>query len=59
MFTFYWKNEFFIGQSTKRISVKTGFEELKKSKKILVKKILGDPQNFGGYFLPNFSSRRR
>ena len=37
-----------IGQSTKIFSVKTGFEEVKKSKQNLVKKIFGDPRNFCG-----------
>ena len=32
MFTFFWENKFLIGQSTNIFSVKTGFEELKKSK---------------------------
>ena len=31
-FTFCWENKFFICQSTKNFSVKTGFEKLKKSK---------------------------
>ena len=35
MFTFYWEIKFSIGQSGKIFSVKTGFEELKKSKQIL------------------------
>ena len=30
MFTFCWENKFLIGQSTKKFSVKTGFEELEK-----------------------------
>ena len=42
MFTSCWENGFLIGQL-----VKNGFEELKKSKQSLVKKISGDPQNFG------------
>ena len=33
MFTFCWENKFLIGQSTKKFSVKTGFEELKKVNK--------------------------
>ena len=48
MFTFCWENKFLIGQSTKIFSLKTGIEELKKSKQNLVKNISGDPQNFGG-----------
>ena len=49
MFTFCWENRFLIGQSTKKFSVKTGFEELKKKvNKIWLKQIFGDPWNFGG-----------
>ena len=38
MFTFCCENKFLIGQSTNIFSVKTGFEELKKSKQNFVKK---------------------
>jgi hypothetical protein len=49
MFTFCLENKFLIGQSTKNFSVKTGFEELKKKvNKIWLKKLFGDPRNFGG-----------
>ena len=37
---------FYVGQSTKIFSVKTGFEELKKNEKKT--QIFGDPRNFGG-----------
>ena len=44
MFTFCIENKFLIGQSTKKFSVKIGFEELKKSKQSFVKK---DTKFFG------------
>ena len=36
-----------IGQSTKKFSVKAGFEELEKSEQNLVIKIFGDPRSVG------------
>jgi hypothetical protein len=46
MFTFSRENKFLIGQSTNIFTVKTGFEQLKKSKQNLAKKIFGDHQIF-------------